>query len=255
MVIHWDEIMSFRLAHEGMMAHQPPTRAKPKLLFDGLPMPTLWKTMQITYILRTLSLPTHGFVVTVCEIAATAWHAGDCSPVHVILDRNAFVDPIAQIAVTKANRQIIFLDVRTFKLISSLVSAAVVASAIPNMDLEEIQRVFVGCSCQDAPTTIYGQPDRRALYVGDCDGHIEVFEFFTDSGGPLAFRRLSLECLDGDAITQMTWLPKMEALVYNNYPRPQIQPSSLSGHCFFAFYIIGKNTPAITLRAPFGATS
>jgi hypothetical protein len=60
---------------------------------------------------------------------------------------------------------------------SLIVSAAFVASAIPNMDLEENQPVFLGGHCRDVPTTISGHPDRTVLYVGDCDGRIEVFEF------------------------------------------------------------------------------
>jgi hypothetical protein len=72
--------------------------------------------MQTTHILRTPCLPTQDFIVTICEIAVTAWRADDCSPVHIILDRDAFVEPIARIAVTKANRQNIFLDVRRFKI-------------------------------------------------------------------------------------------------------------------------------------------
>jgi hypothetical protein len=60
--------------------------------------------MQTPHILRTLSPPTQGFVVTVCEIAVTARLVDDCSRVYVILDRDTFVEPIAWTEVTKANR-------------------------------------------------------------------------------------------------------------------------------------------------------
>jgi hypothetical protein len=72
--------------------------------------------MQTTHILRTLCLSTQDFVITICEIAVTAWRADDCSPVHIILDRDAFVEPIARIAVTKANQQNISLDMWRFKI-------------------------------------------------------------------------------------------------------------------------------------------
>jgi hypothetical protein len=189
MLIQWDEIVSFLLVHGSDTAHQTPTHAKLKPTFEGPRTSNLRKTMRTTRILRTLYLPTQDFIVTISETTLTAWRVDDCNPVHIINDRDAFVDcalvgPIARIAVAKANRQIIFFDVRTFKLTSLIVSATLVASAIPTLDLEQSQRAIVGGHYRDipmfnVPTTIYGHPDRAVLYVGDCDGRIEVFEFFT----------------------------------------------------------------------------
>jgi hypothetical protein len=81
------------------------------------------------------------------------------------------------------------------------------------MNLKANQPVVVGRHCQDVLTTIYGHPDQAVLYVRDCDDGIKVFQFFTNSGSTLASRHLSLEFLHGDSITQITWLPAMEALV------------------------------------------
>jgi hypothetical protein len=48
-------------------------------------------------------------------------------------------------------RQIIFFDVRTFKLMLLIVSATLVASAIPTPDLEQSQRAIVGGHYRDIP--------------------------------------------------------------------------------------------------------
>jgi WD40 repeat protein len=158
-----------------------------------------------------------------------------------VTDKEAFVDvtligPMSRIAVAKANRQIMFYDIRTFKRKGLIISATKIASAIPMMDRESSEKSIVGSHYRNVPlfnvpSAILAHPDLPILYVGDCEGRVEVFEFFTDHDGAWDWRRVTVDRLQHDAITQIMWLADSQAFL----------SSSMDGSFLLWRYDIGVN--------------
>ena len=243
--ISWNDLVEYLLKHGASFRLQASTEKRLKITFEAPDEQTMMKCHKTATNLRMLCLQTQGQILTLSESTLTFWRASDCVAIHTITDKDGFLDccivpSIAKVAVAKANRQIIFIDIRSFEPMRMVISASAIVSDIPKMTEEESERaVTTGKACDlpmfNKPRAIIAHPEANILFVGDEEGRIEVLRLFMSRNARhgWTWERINVRKMHCDSISQITYLEEKDGVFVS---------ASLDGSLVVWKYRIAENT-------------
>jgi WD40 repeat protein len=213
--LEWDEVVTYLTSRLRVEREE----GKRLILTYKYPPPPK-KMPKRERVLRARYVEKFSQILSLTETTLTFWDIENCSIVRRIVDDEVpFVDfcvmlGIHKIAVAKENRRIIFIDTRSFEIISFMICASVNPRILPKMTIKEAIRARHFVESRDrvplfhAPAALAAIYDTH-LFVGDSTGRVEVFRLFPsrESRTRWDFSRLHVASLHSAAITQIDFVP------------------------------------------------
>jgi hypothetical protein len=169
-----------------------------------------------------------GCVLILTEYTLTYWDITDCRMIREFSEGDApfcdfcLIPRIHKIAISKQNRQIIFIDTRSYEKIDFCISATVNSHFLPRMTIAEASAALKSVQNRrkvplfNTPTAIAALPNDSLLFVGDSDGRMEVFNIFPsrEQQSGWYFSRFHVAIVHSKPVTQIEWVQEGEFFVH-----------------------------------------
>lgn len=219
--IEWTELVDYLMCHQGDLSSS--NREKKLRITYYMPdINLIQRAPRTTKCLKIIYLRTQSIIVTLTETTFTFWKPDECAVIFSVVDKDGFIDccqlpSLSKVAIIKQNRQIIFYDIRTHQKMNFTVSATLNNEDIPSMSKSEAKKSMIRSGIRkiplfNVPTAIVGHPDKHILFVGDEEGVIDVYRFFTsrDAKHDWTYSRIKSQPMHTDRVTQLTYFSQTE---------------------------------------------
>ena len=220
--ITWDQLSDFLMAQqqaEMILA----TEQNLTIEYVG-PEPSVWKQYKRGgRIIKVFYIVAIDNYAVLSDKALNFWDPKTCTISRTFSENEEFIDmalipSFSRIAIAKANRTVIFYDIRSFVKAKEFISASEVPGDLRTSSKDTAIDIERKLSALDLPlfnkTTALGSWNAKPfLFVGDQDGYIEVFLIETNIAlkSKLQITKLSLTRIHSSDITRIMYVDALES--------------------------------------------
>ena len=220
--ITWKELVDFMMSYQNSLTAKGAEKTL-KIEFIGPPDKESSKFSRTQTCLRTIHVPLLNAIAVLSESSLIFYSLENFHPILTFSEKGTFVDCVYltclfKIAICKANREIIFYDVRAQEKMDFYIPASLDIKAVPYMNIAESRKASKWCHRKEIPlfnrsTAIGGYSKYPYIFVGDDKGRIEVFYIsMTQIEGHYYWnsKRILVEQMHTNALTQISYLPTIK---------------------------------------------